>query len=258
MPTVEDQDQGKKDPNSDLIKELSKKVAMLEKQKDVAQSTQVVQAPAQGDSELKQLVSLLAKQLNAPTDDKPISNFQGYTAFEDIDESDMLPENEQKTFVAYSVHYPIVDGIINNKPVKAPYGVIEFKYQGTKKVGSGKGREENVFNFCAYHCKSRKVLDFLLKHHLYNVTFFDNLTSFGSKEVTLASKIASNMSALNTIGAVELMGMAKHHGLQTTSDLSAMRASIATHLASKEFESERVNQEQRIRNIEIEESLIQK
>lgn len=252
MPTIEDQETGKPDSNQDLINKLSKKVEMLEKQKNTPQT------PTQGDSELKQLVSLLANKLNTPTDDKPISNFQGYTPFEDIDASDMLPEEEQKTFVAYCVHYPIVDGIINNKPVKAPYGTIEFKYQGTKKVGSGKGREEDVFNFCAYHCKSRKILDFLTAHHLYNVTFFDNLTSFGSKEVSFASKVASNMAALNTIGAVDLMTMAKGHNLQTTSDLQAMRASIATHLASKEFESEKANQEQRIRNIELEESLIKK
>lgn len=176
----------------------------------------------------------------------------------DIDPEDILSEEEAVTFVAHKVAYVIVDDKRNGRNVKAPIDKIEFKYAHTKQVKNGK--EVDLFNLCTYTCRSKKELEWLRSHSLFNVTFFDTVSTTLSEDVMKANKIAKHVIRLQSLGQQKLVNMAKGYGITVGSDftLENLRAEIAIKSAEKEMESERANSERMLRESKLESDLVER
>ena len=153
-----------------------------------------------------------------------------------LDLADALPPEKWSTFVAHKTGYVIVDALINRRPVKAPLGMIEFKYQATKQIKQG--NETEIFNFCTYECKSVKEREWLRAHPLFRTMFFDSIQEASSVDARKAAKLARIMTNMSSYGQADLMRMAKAHDLAMLENPQEMRASIASKLADDETKQE--------------------
>jgi hypothetical protein len=250
MPEVQEQEEFDKSKvdnsiNEAMIQQMNQMMTEMENLK-----RQVTQPVTAEQDNYKNLIRDLGKVINKDSDSKPVSNFQGFSEISDTDPDDILSPEEICTFISHKVLYVIVDGFVNNKPVKVPYKPIVFKFQGAKKTGSG--RDTNIFNFSTYVCKSRKELNFLKTHHLFGVMFFDNINKSKSIDTEYAIKLASAMKALQTVEAGRLIPMCKELGIDITSDADVhqMRAQIAIKTAAQYENSAKLKAEEMLRETE--------
>lgn len=230
---------GKKSPSQKTQAEWMQEVEDLKKQLSG-------QAPTSGTTDdLVKVFSEVLKRTNSPqpTSDNP--NFQGFTDFREIDEADYLPQDEWVTYMVPRIFYVISDGIINGKPVKAPYGRIEFTYSHQNTVKNG--REEEIFNTATYVCKTAAEKEFLERHHLRNVTFFTNSDDMKEMDVTVLSKIVPIFNSLSKLGSHDLFVRCQKEGLKTSNDVYQMRTALAIHEAKKIHEREVKQLESRTR-----------
>ena len=250
MPEVQDQEEFDKSKTEGsaseaMIRQMNQMMLEMENLKK-----QVAQPIEKQEDNFEKLVNSLGKIVNKDSDSRPVSNFQGFSEISDTDPEDVLPPEEIVTFISHKVLYVIVDGFVNNKPVKVPYKPIVFKFQGAKKTGSG--RDANIFNFSTYVCKSRKELHFLKTHHLFGVMFFDNINKTKSIDTEYAIKLASAMKALQTVEARRLIPMCKELGIDITSDADVhqMRAQIGIKTAAQYENTAKLKAEEMLRESE--------
>tara|TARA_R110000772_G_scaffold1095_2_gene3867 strand:- start:6549 stop:7346 length:798 start_codon:yes stop_codon:yes gene_type:complete len=150
----------------------------------------------------------------------------------EVPEDDYLDEKDWKVFVAFRVGHFISDDKRKGRPVRAPFGVIEFKYSFTQRDQNG--REQNLVNVSQYICKSKIVKEFLESHTQYGVSFFDRV------DMTLAKANSSvnlvrKMEFLKKQGAHELRMMAKgHEGVIFTEDLDSVRIQLAQSMVKED------------------------
>jgi hypothetical protein len=159
--------------------------------------------------------------------------FQDVYVGDTIDEDDVLPQDEWVTFVTHKVMHIIVDDKRNGKNVRAPFDIIAFRYESTKKVVHG--RETDLIHLSTYTCKSRTELKWLREHSRFGISFFDNIKTALSTDVERATKLAKQMIILSRIGQASIIGMCKERGLPITSDLDSMRAALAYHSVETEM-----------------------
>lgn len=159
---------------------------------------------------------------------------EGYTE-EEIDADDYLEEKDWVTFAVHRLYDIIVADKRNGKVIRAPFEPIEFKIQGTKVTKNGK--ESSITNYATYTCKSKKELEWLKNHSMYNVRFFDKIGKAISVDAHKAGILAKNMNVLNAMNQYNIMKYAKEYGVPFSEDLSIMRAELATRMTEKEMKS---------------------
>lgn len=238
--------------------ESEEKGLTLQEQRDLMKTVSEMKAKLDsenkgGDTEsIKELVKEL---INVNKDDKYEEyNSDGYSKDQTAGFEDLLPEDEHVTFIAHKVGYVIVDKLVNKRMIKAPLGKIEFKYEATKQVKSGK--ETDIFNFCTYTCKSKKEKAWLLSHPLYETMFFSNMNAALGADAKKAAKLARLMTTLSNVGQNELNKMARARGLAILNNPQELRASIASNMADEQMKREESQNLVRLKEKAIEEKML--
>lgn len=222
--------------NADLTKQLMEMKAQLDELR--SQQAEKPAALTTDDAQKAFFEEMLKKLGNINTSsNEAVSNIRRFTNFDDISSDDMLNEKDYVTFMCNRVGHIIVDAIIGNQVVNVPYAPIIFDFKRMDKVRVGK--ETEIYNTSEYVCKSKKELEFLRKHHLLGVMFYEKSGEVVDViENKIAVKMVSIMSGLKGVGSNQLFAMCKSLGIAPTDDVASMRQQIALKQAEKLYQAE--------------------
>ena len=243
---------GKGKEVSSIPKEVSDLINGLKEQID-----ELKKSPEKRDdaASLERLANIIEGR-NNPSNDRNFSFEQNYASEQDLDPADVLPQNEWVTFIQHSVGTVIVDDLRNGKPVRVPFGKIEFTYESTKAVKNGK--EHEVHNFCKYTCKSKKELQWLRGHSLYNIIFFENIKGAMSTDASKAMKLATVVRGLSSMGSHDIIHMAKSYGIEMHENVNAMRGEIALKLVEEQMKDEAIRTQRILNDTNVDRLMLEK
>jgi len=220
--------------SADLIQEeVKKQVAAIL----AAQGVSTPVAPNSDMSAMEQMVTLMAKKFDQVGGPKS-SQFEFNQAHSEIDydPSDVLSKEDEVTFICHKMMYVIVDDKRGGKNIRAPFDKIIFDYDSTKQVKDGK--ETNLLNLSKYTCRSKKELEWLREHSLFNIMFFDTVSGAMNADIERASLLVKHMTTLQGRGQQELIQMAKGMaGVEFRGDLNTLRAEIAHYHVERIMEA---------------------
>lgn len=168
----------------------------------------------------------------------PMAFENSYVREEDIDPDDVLSDEEVVTFFSHNAGYVIVDTKKNGRPVRAPYGkAIVFKFQAARV--KREGRAETINNFSTFRCTSKKILEFLKSHPLYNITFFDrNHRQNLSQNAKFASKVVKIVNKIQGYDMKRLVDSCRNFGIDPSEDRAYMIHELAIKYATEEMKNE--------------------
>lgn len=228
--------------------------AEVQKQMEAFLAKQNVQVPAgNGTEQMAELVTMFAKKLDQVSGPKS-SQFEFNQAHSEIDfdPNDVLPKEEERTFISHKMLYVIVDDKRGGRNIRAPFDKILFDYDSTKRTKDGK--ETNLLQLSKYTCRSRIELKWLLEHTLFNIMFFDSVKGALSADVERAGVLVRHMTVLQSRGQHELIQAAKGMpGVEFRGDLNMLRAEIANYqtdldMSSRENNTSRLFQQQMMKD----------
>ncbi len=227
--------------SSEAVRQLQEELNQL---KDIVSNTK----SSASSSDMKELV----KELRNDSSDKAFGE-GSYINESEIDLEDHIEKGV--TFFTHNVGYVIVDDIRSGHPVSTPFNTkIIFKYQSTKKEGSGK--EVMLRNLSVYTSYSQKEVDWLKEHRFYGSIFFNSHTQTLSLDAKKAHKLARIMGALNTLGQGRIVTMAKGIGIEPIQDISMLRMMIADKQATDELEKEEDQNKIRVKEAIIDKEIL--
>jgi len=146
------------------------------------------------------------------------STSNGGRSYEPIDPDDYT---EQPTvFFAFSSGFIVADdvrkGSIVFPPTNDSRGIIEFKYDSTRRKQNGK--ETIIVNMCRFDCHSKKLSKWLQDHSQHGIRFFSNINfsvvdeGMNEKAVLMAkySTAYNNMTVNSVVSECVKMGIDPH------------------------------------------------
>lgn len=145
---------------------------------------------------------------------------------EQIDPDDFFKEGVR--FTSPKFGYCIVDDVRQGRRVKLPYNKkdILFSYAATRRVQQGK--YETTTPFSCYISKSKREIEWLKSHSLFNVMFFETSTGGAvDADVINASKLATIMVQLKNYELYELISIAHQHNVEIHTDPAVLRSMVA-------------------------------
>lgn len=173
--------------------------------------------------------------------------------YRDPDPKDRL--EEPKVFWSHGVIMVLGDDRRDGQPFPAPYGPVVFKPVATDKKQVGK--EVNLIIFNKYICQSKKELDFLMNHSLFNVVFFERVNEIQSTDVRYALTLARYIGSLRATSAIQIFDQAKQMGIpRETDSVDQMRVIIAQKMAKDTIAAEDEAAKTRIRTERKEAALV--
>jgi hypothetical protein len=160
----------------------------------------------------------------------------------DIDPNDVL--EKPVTFYAYTSFYCIADDLVQGRSVLAPLGPINFEHVSTSR--NGNGRDTSLVLVSRFICKSKKEYEFLKKHSMFNVMFFERSDINESVDIRFAQKISKINNMLANRPVYDVLQMARENGIQISGDDmdrqdgQKIKMQVATVLAQREIANEQV------------------
>ena len=199
------------------------------------------------------LMKELVEGLREKSDDEKFRGRDSYVGYQDIDPKDVL--KDPVSFYAHKIGYVIVDDKRNGHNVSTPFKRdIVFKYQSTKKVGSG--TEAMLHNISQYTCRSKKELEWLEAHTFYGSIFFSSHKEAMSVDARRAGKLARIMGVLNRMEVAKVINMADKNGISMSEDIGMLRIAIANKQANEELAREDQANALRVKEADIAKQLI--
>lgn len=174
----------------------------------------------------------------------------------EVDLDDVLDQKDWTIFVSHRVGYVIADDKRHGKNIRAPFNLIEFKYNNTKRVTNGK--ETELFHISTYICKSKRENKWLREHSAFGTMFFDKISGALNVNAKKAARLMKVMTGLRNYGQAELVMLARQNGIELVDDLNIMRASIATVMVENQLKQEEKATEMVLRETKIESELLSK
>ncbi len=168
-----------------------------------------------------------------------------YRSLKDISPEDY--DEKGATFTCYGNGYLIVDDVRKGHPVTTPYGrIFKFRFQASRITKIG--RVENYSSFCSFRTTSKKEIEWLRTHSLYNIEFYEDTKlalNADAYKVTAAAKIYRQISSLNQTQVLE---RAKRYNIKIGGDMRDIISQLA--LAMAEEEVSRMEEEAKGRTVE--------
>lgn len=203
--------------------------------------SKIISEPQSVDNALlKQLSDALLRKDNLSV----FGDGNKYVSEKDIDPADRLNDEEAVTFFAHKIAYVIVDDLRDGHPVRTPFGrPIILKWQSGKVIT--KGKEQNIINLSAYTSYSKKEVDWLRKHRLFGVIFFESIKDAINVDHLRAHKIAKYMGNLMNMDGNKLVTTAQRLQLPMETDVHKLRIMLASYYADEDIKKEKVDQQMR-------------
>lgn len=159
-----------------------------------------------------------------------------------IDEVDIPVEDFDEIgvrFCAPFTGYVISDDKRKGHRVVLPYGKkqVFFEYQAARRVMQG--RFEAIAPYSAYTSHSKKEIEWLKAHRLYNIFFYESATMAANSDVMRMQKLARIMTVLQNYDFLELIRVCGQYGVAKGEDAAVMRSHLAFEMVEREIESEK-------------------
>lgn len=155
-----------------------------------------------------------------------------YSDIKDIDPKDY--DDRGATFTCYGNGYLIVDDVRQGNPVRTPYNrVFKFKFQGSRVTMIG--RTETFSSFCSFRTNSKKEIEWMRAHTLYNIEFFEDTKlaiSANAQRIQITARIVRTLTALDQ---PEILRRAKSLGIPLGGDIRTIMSEIASKEAEKQI-----------------------
>jgi len=149
---------------------------------------------------------------------------------EELEADDYL--SEPVVFYAYSQTWWIFDDVRKGQAVLPPYGKpIKFhNFVRTKKSTATGKYDGGVIAICRASIRSKKQVEWLKNHSLFNIRFFETVESAQNVTVMFAEKLKE---ADNQVGRVEyeIIEKAKAMGIPLTTNIATLRSQVVFALA---------------------------
>jgi len=137
-------------------------------------------------------------------------------------------------FWALGILLIIADDRRKGNQIPSPRGVIRFLPQGTKR--KPRGKETQIQIVCAYETRSRKEVEWLKEHSLFNSRFFMKSGEAFNVDIRYAQKVASYAQAMMNTPANNVISMASQMNMNIDDDITTLRIAVAQARAKKDIE----------------------
>ena len=178
---------------------------------------------------LKETLKVAAQKHTDPEWDEAINMDQ-------IDPDDFLQTPVK--FAAPFVFWPIVEDIKQGHRIKLPHNKqkIEFKHTGMVPVKDGKTMRQN--NISHYFSHSKKEVEWLRNHWLYNVSFYESDKEAMGADGIRMIKTANILQGLQNMDTIKILNMAREYGIKLNEDANVTRVELAKKMAEKQLSVE--------------------
>lgn len=155
-----------------------------------------------------------------------------YRTIEDLDPEDF--DEKGVTFTSYGNGYLIVDDVRKGHPVRTPYGrVFKFRFNASRITQVGKTQEYSAF--CTFKTNSKKEIEWLRSHTLYNVDFFEDAKVALSADA-IAAQVAVRMSRIvNSLDQSQILRRAKEMNITIGGDLADIKQLMILQMTQEEL-----------------------
>tara|TARA_R100000808_G_C2154309_1_gene165209 strand:- start:1730 stop:2509 length:780 start_codon:yes stop_codon:yes gene_type:complete len=138
------------------------------------------------------------------------------------------------TFFCYSFSYTLFGDMKYGRQVKSPYGtpikfkpLYRYKRQGATKFSSA------TVSVSVATVRSKKELEWLRNHSLFNIKFFEKIGDAQNADVTFSEKVVETSNRLNSMSQFEVIERAKSEGIPISDDVDDIKRRLCFYLAEK-------------------------
>lgn len=151
-----------------------------------------------------------------------------------FDVNDVLPEPVM--FFTYSIGYMIMDDVKQGHAIRTPYSrpfkfTHLFRYE---KIGARDKKEFMMVSVCKI--SSKKELDWLQRHSLYGVKFFEDIRNVKTIDVEMQERLVEASNEIARLSDHEVVQRALAEGVAPGTDVSRMKRSLIQAIAQKRVE----------------------
>lgn len=173
-------------------------------------------------------IEALAKAMKLQTNDGK------FAEHEEFDPTDVLAE--PVIFFTYSIGFGIMDDSKNGRPISTPYKrpihfVHLFRYEKM-----GRHRKEYI-NISTAKITSKKEAEWMRKHSLFNIKFFEDICKVKDIDVFMQDKLVEANYEVGRLSDHEVVSRARvEKEITMTADISQMRKELIFVIAKKRLE----------------------
>ncbi len=163
---------------------------------------------------------------------------------EDSDEFDTLADYLEvpAVFFSFSSEYACHADVRNGKESRPPLGdFIKFKklYRYNRK---GAGRAVETIAVSQAIVRSKKTAEWIRKHTLFGIKFFENINDAKSVDVTLAEKMAEAAGRVSSMSDYQVIERARIENIYVHQDLEKLRKELIQKLAKNDIQKVKTKQ----------------
>jgi len=150
---------------------------------------------------------------------------------DDFDINDVL--DEPVMFFTYSLGYMLMDDVKQGHAIRTPFN-RPFKFSHLfrqERIGARDKKEFMMVSVCKI--SSKKELDWLQKHSLYGVKFFEDIRNVRTVDVEMQERLVEANSEIARLSDHEIVQRALGEGVSPSTDISKMKRSLIQAIANK-------------------------
>lgn len=237
-------DKGKTQELIDVVAQLQEELKRLKAEKTNS-------SPIQGFS-IEDVAKIVATTIR---EEKSPVNFNKGIEEKDIPKDDF--DKDGVIFCAPSAGYCLVDDMRQGHRIVLPYNkeAIFFSHQGTRRFQQGK--HMMTASFCTYKSHSKKEQDWIRKHTLFGIVFYENSNQAMKIDMVRATKLARLMNTLRDFELPSIIQRAKEYDVPVSQDIHALRVNLALAMVDKELDSEKTASQRKMETRVKEKSLLE-
>lgn len=147
-------------------------------------------------------------------------------------------------FFTFSTQSFIYADFRNGKEIKCPNGKVHFKciHRQIRKTSGG----EKSIQISSVKVQSKRQLEFLRSHTLFNVQFFEDINHVKNVDAVWAAKLVEMNTQISQFSDAQIIDRSRILQLPITKDLTQMRRDLVEHMAKMQRRKEEELSESRI------------
>jgi len=153
---------------------------------------------------------------------------------DDFDINDVL--EVPVMFFTYSLGYMLMDDVKQGHAIRTPYN-RPFKFNHLfrhERVGARDKKEFLMVSVCKI--SSKKELDWLQRHSLYGVKFFEDIRNVRSVDIEMQERLVEANNEIARLSDHEIVQRALGEGVSPSTDVSKMKRSLVQSIANKRIQ----------------------
>lgn len=156
-------------------------------------------------------------------------------AYEDEEEYNALEDYLEvpAVFFCFSQEYSVHGDKRQGRESLPPHGFVKFKpvYRYHRKAGRG----IDVIAVSQTVIRSKEQADWIRKHSLFGIKFFENVDDVTSIDTTLAEKMAEQSSRIARMSDLQVIERARQENMPLHQDMQKLRKELVQKLAEDEM-----------------------